>query len=643
MPKNINTTQPPIPLYILYLLLAAAGILVYLNALRGQFIWDDYALVAENTYIKNWHFIHNIFSADIGKGYGIAYGYYRPLLLLTHVLEYHAWQLHVIGYHAVNIGLHICVSWALFYLMRMLLIHETAAFFAALLFIVHPVHTESIAYISGRAEPLAGLFILLTLIFYISAIRARDTAPNPDTPYLPPRIRFFFFASASFALALLSKENSLITPLVLLGYHIAYKKRLCVLPLLAMSGIVGIYTLIRSHVLMGKPLVSVSWYELGTRLPAFFAAITEYARLLFAPLNLRMEYGEYLQFGYTDPRVILGILLALILCAFIIKKRHNSPAMFSCAFSCIAFLPVSNLLHPMAFFIAEHYLYLPSMGICMLLAACISKITPQKKYYLAYSMLSILIIIYGYVTITQNNYWKDYASFSLRTLRHTPKSLRILNNLSVYYNTIDKKQEAIRINKHILRLYPHNAIAYCNLSDIYLSLGKKETAVQLLKKALQTHTTGTRASLRLADIYRDTGKYRDAICLYRKTLRDAPYDMRAYNNLGTVYMLLNKPIQAMQIFTRALDAGIYNSPEIYHNIGLLCLDRGKTKEGIRMIEHALTLQPRYGQALSVLALIYCQQHNMKKSQEYYQKMLSAGYTATPEITACIQKHIRRRP
>jgi len=152
---------------ILIILIILSGFFVYSSSLQGEFVWDDEAFVVKNAYIKDWSKAGLIFITDSGAGASTELNFYRPIQVFTYMIDYSLWGLNSVGYHLTSVILHILVALAVYTLIRMLFLNIPLAFFSAMLFTVHPINTEAVSYISGRADLLSALFILLCLIFYI--------------------------------------------------------------------------------------------------------------------------------------------------------------------------------------------------------------------------------------------------------------------------------------------------------------------------------------------------------------------------------------------------------------------------------------------------------------------------------------------
>ena len=152
--------------YISCALIMILGLAVYANSLGGEFLWDDHHLIEDNMTINRWSKVTRVFTTDIASGAGGKYNFYRPLQIISYMFDYWLWKLNPIGYHLTNILLHILTALCLYWLINLIFKQPMLAFLSSVLFVVHPVHTEAVAYISGRADSLALLFMALCFIFY---------------------------------------------------------------------------------------------------------------------------------------------------------------------------------------------------------------------------------------------------------------------------------------------------------------------------------------------------------------------------------------------------------------------------------------------------------------------------------------------
>jgi len=529
------------------------GVAVYYNSLDGEFLWDDEYLVENNAYIKSGAEIRNIFTRDIAAGSGREFTSYRPLQTLSYMADYRVWGLNARGYHFTNIFLHILAALCVYWLTAVLFRDKSVSLLAGLLFVIHPVHTNAVAYISGRADSLAMIFILLCVIFYV-----KDSV---------------FPSALACALALLSRENALIIPALLVLYHYAFRKRPELKKITPVLGIVLIYVLLR-FTLLKIPLPHLSRATtLLERLPGFFVAVTNYLKILFFPVGLHMEYGNRL-FSITDPRAIAGIAImaALLIAAFKSRKKgtgyffENDKAgksslspFFALMWFILTLLPHSNL-YPIDAYMAEHWLYVPSVGFFIILSAGLIRLYKKFKIPAAVLILSILLF-YSSVTVAQNTYWNDPEALYGRILRYNPESWRAHNNLANIYVGRGEAERAIASYKKVLEINPDYAEGYYNLGNVYKDIKRYKEAADSYRRAIELNPSFSRAYNNLGAVYNMSGRHREASEACGRALEIDPNDMFAYNNMAIACFNMGEYDRARMYLDRAVELGFEADPK----------------------------------------------------------------------------------
>jgi hypothetical protein len=452
--------------WVYMLLIIFLGFLVYANSLNGKFIWDDDALVKDNVNIRNWRNIENFFvndSTNVAKPV-----FYRPFQMATYAADYSVWKLNFRGYHLTNILLHILATLLLYWLTSILYEDALIALLASIFFVVHPIHTEAVAYISGRSDSLAGIFMLLSFVFYIKRIHAG-------------KIRFYILMILSYIGALLSRETTLILPLLLLAYHYVFKEKIRFKEFFSFLIVTFIYIALIIFILPSENFYTTFFQ----RLPGFFVAIASYIRLLILPFRLHMGYGIKL-FNLTDPKAIAGIIALAFLLFYVLKNKNRKRiAIFSISWFLITLLPISNL-YPLNAYMSEHWLYIPSMGFFMILSSSLSRVYRIKRFHAAGMALIIgLLVFYSYLTIKQNEYWRTPVDFYNRTIRYAPDDWRLYVNLGNAYIDIGKNEKAVASYKKALAINPNASPVYISLGIVYNNAGREKEAIAMFRKALK--------------------------------------------------------------------------------------------------------------------------------------------------------------
>ena len=520
---------------------------VYGNSLYGKFLWDDKILIEDNAYVKDFNNIPKIFSENIGGGAAREIGFYRPFSIVTYTIDYSLWGLNVVGYHLSNIILHILVTLSIYWLVNILFNDKFLSLLTAALFAVHPIHTEAISYISGRTDPLAALFMLLCFIFYIKYLNSKGIAKCA-------------IVLLSYILALLSRENSLILPILLLLYHFAFKKKFNIKDFFPVLVITFIYILLRLAALK-HVLPQLSHPPLVQRILGFFDAITNYLRLLLLPLNLHMTY-EYKLFSFVHPTVMLGAIISFSLLTYaFIKRKSDTLIPFSVFWFFIALLPVSNI-YPLNAYMAEHWLYLPSIGFFLILAKGLNPAYKSKGFQVILTAFIISILVfYSFLTVKQNNYWREPIAFYKRTLIYVPHSLRVYNNLGTAYANIGKYKEAVESFKKALEINPKDAHVHFNLGNAYKAIGEHEKAIVSYKKALELSSSDISTYCNLGNTYIAIGQYEEAISSYQKAIEINPKFATAHYNLAMAYYHEKRYDLAILHYERSIELGEKPNPE----------------------------------------------------------------------------------
>jgi len=564
---------------ILIILIILSGFFVYSSSLQGEFVWDDEAFVVKNAYIKDWSKAGLIFITDSGSGASTELNFYRPIQVFTCMIDYSFWGLNSVGYHLTSVILHILVALAVYILIRLLFLNIPLAFFSAILFTVHPINTEAVSYISGRADLLSALFILFFLIFYIKNTRS-------------PKLSSYILMLAACVLAFLSKENALAIVPILLIYHYSFKEKIRWPLILAPLTISLVYLFSR--------FVSLQSFFLGPeallkRIPGFFAALASYFRLLFLPFGLHMEYGNRI-FCIFHPQVIIGISLFLLLMFLAFKKRESDRLFtFSVLWFFAALLPTNSVYPVNSFYMAEHWLYLPGIGFFLFLARWLDSLYKKEKSRpVSIAILICLLSAYSYLTIKQNNYWSNEPQLYRRILKYTPGSYMVHNNLGNLYSRAGNKPEAANEYFLAIKYNPKFLPAYCSLLNILYEGAEFDEQAKTYLKLAEAGPLCAEAYYLLGNSYYERNEKEKSMLMMRKAIELNPGYLEAYNNLASGYA-----------------------------------EAGNIEEGIRLWNEALKVNPDFAVAHFNLAVYYFKLKKYSLAIEHCDKVLKLGFQVDP--------------
>ena len=509
--------KKPFNNYFVIVLLIAAGFTLYANTFQNQMFWDDEDFILKNQYIRDWRCFPKYFSENVISGVGLLSDYWRPLLLSVFSLEWHLWKDWPPGYHFINTSAHIGNAIILFFILRYLFNSHWMSFLTALFFLICPLQTEAVTYVSGLGDPLYAFFVFLGILFYLK-FRTSQKMPSKNI--------FYFLSLLMYILALMSKETAIIMPAIIFIVDFFFQKELSpkeklkkiiktTWPFLILA---GIYILLRATVLNFKNTFNLYNEEnlftsgFSIRLLTFFRVLTIYFSLLFCPLGLHMERSVEITGHWFSPDVILGfsIFLGLLISAFIQFKR--TPILsFGILWFFIGLAPTSNLLVPISGLLYEHWLYLPLIGIFLILIWLGVIVTRKRNFQKIVAGIFIFyLVLFSTLTIKRNKEWSNPITFYNQTLRYAPTSYRVINNLGMAYADKGNQIKAEETYKKAIAIDPLNPVAWHNLGNTYRAIGKKDLAIDNFKTALSLDPKFIFSYNALLSLYQEEKNYQKA-------------------------------------------------------------------------------------------------------------------------------------
>ncbi len=532
---------PEQPAFLLWTgLITAASIAVYFNSLFNGFVFDDGAQVLNNPWLRSAKFIPDIFLSNVWAFEGRETSYYRPLMHIIYMITASVFGFKPWGFHFVNVLIHTCNSILIFLIgMRIFDGYDLPKrpffifppFVAAILFSVHPIHTEAVAWIAGIPDLSYTFFSLASFYFFI---RASDNN-------LPSSNRLYLCSAALFFLATLCKEPALTLPFIFVAYDFTIGKEKVNFtsfikkysPYLV---VVCVYFAMRLHAL--KSFVPIKEHLDVSSVTTVFPLFAEYLEKLFFPLNLSASYVIKPVDSIFEPRVVTSFLITVaffFLLAYSFKRSKTAFFAMSCLI--VPLLPglyIPALGKSGAF--AERYLYLPSVGFAMLLSLSIpygvKKGVPAKIFF---SVIVLLTTVYSIGTVYRNSIWKNNYTLFLDTARKTPDAALPHYNLGNELRSQGRIDEAIEQYQIALRIEPSMANAHDNLGIAFAMKGEYDQAINEIQLALQINPLSANAYNNLGIIYTNMGLWDRAIENFRTAIALKPDDVRFQDNLTRAF------------------------------------------------------------------------------------------------------------
>ena len=621
-----------------FIILALIGFVVRLPALQGEMVWDDSFLVRDNPFIKSPLFIFEAFRHYLFLDFYSAH--YRPVQNLSFIADYFFWNGNPYGFHLTNLLLHIASGLLLYLLLGKLFASlrgveaddgnssawSLGAFFVALLWIVHPVHSAAIDYISGRADSLA---FSLACAGWLLFIRARKSTR--------PGVQIALYALATFSglLALCSREIACVWILLFL-LHLTFfdkglSRRALIITGLCSIGLLGIYAGLRTlPALQLSPAPSQAGWPAPMRAVLMFRSLGDYARLMIFPGNLHMErsvvapenylgHDQWRHSAAVEYLSILGLLFfGLLLYGAFRAGPSRGLRIFGASWFLLGYLPISNLIELNAT-VAEHWLYLPSVGLLIFVIGCVLELPVRYRSVMAGCACCAVVALSIRSTIRSSD-WLTDEIFYRRTLGAGGRSSRILANLGQVYANRGEYAKAEAILRNVLRLSPDYPIARSNLAEVLLREGHKTEAEELLasttKAAENTRKEYPRtwvAVLNLALSHHREKNDAEALAIAEKARRDYP----------GVWEIIRFESEVLRQ-TRGADAAIplveaFARDNWWHYgaaiaLGRLYAEKGDVPRAEAALRHASWLDVHDAEALSLIASIRLRQ---KRFEEAY--------------------------
>ncbi len=591
------------------LALALLAVIPYLDALTNNFVYDDFPIIVDNPHIRHLANVGTILTTDywgvkeIPEGLGV----YRPLALFSYALDYAFWDLKPFGYHFVNVALHTINTLLFFGVAFRLTGSFWGAFAAGSIFAVHPIHTEAVTSIVGRAELLASLFFLLA--FSIAAYRATPRAASVGAQ-MNPSWSLSAAVGLLYFLGLLSKESAITLPAVLLVYDLKLRKETGLIPKMsraAFPAFVGRYSALAIALLVYFT-IRVSIVTAARHIWVGFAGISNYERALTASRVL-MEYVALLIFprvlsadywrpevpiaqSLAEPAVLLSMLVWVAAAVYSAYFWRKFPLLFfSMAWFFVTVLPMSNLLFTIGVGKAERILYLPSMGFCLLVAAIyvLAERSMHRKWLALIPLLPILIL-FGTRTYDRNSEWKDNLTLALATLKVAPTSLPASQIAAAEYRKRHETAKALPLLEELVRQRPDGYTERYNLGNAYLDLKQYDGAIASYREAIRLKPDYLDAMNNLGRAQNEAGKTADAIKTYVSIRSLDRNYLPVYPNLASVYLKTGDFPQAARVCREGL-ALFPNSGGLHMNLAIALNGMGQTQESAQEYQRAITLDP----------------------------------------------------
>jgi len=338
-----------------------------------------------------------------------------------------------------------------------------------------------------------------------------------------------------------------------------------------------------------------------------------------------MEYGGIL-FSWANPKALMGVIVLIALLVFGFVRRKKDPmTFFAIYWFFIALLPSSNL-YALNAYMAEHWLYVPSVGFLLLVARPLAKwYSAANSRTLAISVFSVLVVIGSALTIRQNKFWSDPIIVYGRLLTFAPHSSRLYNNLAKAYNDAGRKDDLIKLLKQAIAINPHNVEAYNNLGNVYKELERYDDAIRSYKKALELMPNLAGPHYNLSLIYYDVhGNAALAKEELHKAIEHNPYYTDAYHKMGLILFKEGKGDEAIGLLQKAIKLNPDKSG-LYHSLGYFYVMSDNPDMARKMYLKTIEIDPNHSAAHHDLAVLAYSLNDYKTAIAYADRAALLGH------------------
>ncbi|XP_019400812.1 PREDICTED: transmembrane and TPR repeat-containing protein 3 isoform X1 [Crocodylus porosus] len=640
----------------------------YWNSLFCGFVFDDVSAILDNKDLHPSTPLKNLFQNDFWgtpMSEERSHKSYRPLTVLTFRLNYLFSELNAVSYHLLNLVFHAVVC-VVFLKVCKLFLDNRSSVIASLLFAVHPIHTEAVTGVVGRAELLSSIFFLAAFLSYTKSKGSDNTIV-----WTPIAVTVFLVAVAT-----LCKEQGITVVGICCVYEvfIAQGYTFPVLLDTAVQILRGkgsipysmLQTLLKLIVLMFSTLllVVIRVQVIQSQLPVFTrfdnpAAVSPSparqltfnyllpvnAWLLLNPSELCCDWtmGTIpLVESLLDIRNIATIMFFCFLGSLVFFSLRypgdsSKTVLMALCLIVLPFIPASNLFFPVGFVVAERVLYVPSMGFCILVAHGWKRLSSKSMLRkLSWICLSVVLFTHALKTLHRNWDWESEYTLFMSALKVNKNNAKLWNNVGHALENEKNFERALRFFIQATHVQPDDIGAHMNVGRTYKNLNKTKEAEEsymIAKSLMPQIIPGKKYAARVAPnhlnvyinlanlIRTNESRLEEADQLYRQAISMRPDFKQAYISRGELLLKMNKPLKAKEAYLRALELDQTNA-DLWYNLAIVYIELKDPTEALKNFNQALELNPKHKLALFNSALLMQESGDARVRPEAKQRLLN---------------------
>jgi tetratricopeptide (TPR) repeat protein len=578
-----------------WLVPVALALIASANTLKNGFAFDDEAQVLKNRFIQSFANLPLEFTTSVWSFLGDSLNpgtipYYRPMFMVLFTASYGLFGTQAWGWHLVNVLIHAAATFLVFMVFKEATNRKGAAAIAAALFAVHPVHAESVAWISGITDPWLAVFLLPAFYYYL---RYRATG----------RRRLMAVALGFYFVALLCKETAIMLPLLIAYCELVHFKDSRTFRQKAIDAAIkgalfvaptAIYLLMRYHAIESWFLTSRTRFTQGEALSTAPLIATKYIALLIAPFGYNLHHytlpvQSLTSIAFIGPAALLAVIAALIL------RSKSRTLMFAAVWFVLWIIPpvaATRVFEPQ-YSVQERYLYLPSMGFCLAVSLGFEWLAARRFGRVPATIVLIATVIaLGALGVYQNRVWNNTISLFQHLVTTDPSSPLARVELAGTFYVAGRRQEGEAEARTALDLDPDNVDAHITLAMIAFNQGRVDQSINLMERAKTLVGEWrlkagylSRICSDLAFYYDERKDYDRAEENFRQAVEVLPF-WKTWGALGQFYYDRGRYEEALELLERS-------SHEVSNRYSTIHLQLARTYDRLHDNEHAVTEYERY--------------------------------------------------
>ena len=588
-------------------------ITVYWPATRCGFVnFDDDLYVTSNLHVQNGLSLENIKWAFLNP----VASNWHPLTVLSHMLDCQIFGLNPRGHHLTSILLQALNAALVFGLLQLMTGAMWRSLLVAALFAVHPLHVESVVWVSERKDLLSGFWGLLSLVFYVSYAQKRMTLENRkqelygnSLPADRSQTLDYLLALIFLAFGLMSKAMLVTWPFVLLlldywpleRFQPSRLRSLAMekVPLFALAAMAGVMTLlVQQHAGAMAPVESL---PMGERCENSLISYCRYLGKLFLPENLSVFY-PHPGFWPLGQVFMAGLLIIALSVLFLLQKRHYPFSLMGWLWFIGTLVPVIGLVQVGDQSLADRYVYLPSLGVLIMVIWGADEVTQGWRHRVVVLSGAGLAAIVLCITLTrqQIGYWQDSEILFQHALAVTKNNHIAHNNYGAVLEEKGQLDDAISQFEEAIRLRSDDAPAHYNLGNAFARKNLFDEAINQYQEVIRLEPDDVPNHINLGNVFYQKGQLDKAVNQYREALRLEPDNATAHYNLGKILDKMGQTEEAIHQCQEAIRLKP-DYAEAHNNLGYILQSAGRVDEAIHQYQEAIRLRPDYALARNNLA------------------------------------------